>query len=251
MEPPPSGRRTGAPASRTAFEGTEWRLAECAGPDGELAPVPEEVLATAVFGEGFVAGTTGCNRYRAQVALEGAAITVGPIAMTMMACDPPRMALERAFMAALEEASARALAGAMLEIVDREGRVCLRFRAVPVARLAGTRWVAVMINNGRGAVTSVVEGVDVTAAFGEDGRVTGSGGCNTYGGPYTVDGESLAVGPLAATMRACLEPEGVAEQEAAYFGALGRVASWSVREDRLRLRSADGALEVELRPAGD
>ena len=39
----------------------------------------------------------------------------------------------------------------------------------------------------------------------------------------------------------------VGEQEAAYFGALARVATWSFREERLELRAADGALQVEFR----
>ena len=36
--------------------------------------------------------------------------------------------------------------------------------------------------------------VEVTALF-EDGKVSGSDGCNNYSGAYTVDGTSLTVGP--------------------------------------------------------
>jgi heat shock protein HslJ len=106
-----------------------------------------------------------------------------------------------------------------------------------------------MINNGRGGVASLVEGTVVTAEFGTDGRVGGSGGCNRFSGEYTLEGDDLAIGPVASTRMACLEPEGVGQQESAYFAALARVASWSFREERLQLRAADGALQVEFRPA--
>jgi heat shock protein HslJ len=106
-----------------------------------------------------------------------------------------------------------------------------------------------MINNGRGGVASLVEGTVVTAEFGADGRVAGSGGCNQFSGGYTLEGDGLAIGPVASTRKACLEPEGVGEQEAAYLAALARVTTWSFREERLQLRAADGALQVEFRPA--
>jgi putative lipoprotein len=106
-----------------------------------------------------------------------------------------------------------------------------------------------MINNGRGGVASLVEGTVVTAEFGTDGRVGGSGGCNRFSGEYTLEGDDLAIGPVASTRMACLEPEGVGQQESAYFAALARVASWSFREERLQLRAADGALQAEFRPA--
>ena len=231
------------------LEGTEWRLTDCLGPADAFARVPADVTATAVFADEAVAGSTGCNRYHAAYDVDGSRMSVGTVAMTMMACEPERSAVERAFVSALEAAVTFAIAGETLDLADADGRVVLRFRAVPALVLVGTGWTATMINNGRGGVASLVEGTAVTAEFGADGRVTGSGGCNGYGGPFTLDGTALAIGPLATTMRACPAPEGIGEQEAAYFAALGRVTTWSYSEDRLQLRAADGALQVELRTA--
>jgi len=233
----------------TRLEGTEWRLAACAGADGAPVAVPDDVMATAFFTAGTVAGSTGCNRYHAPYRLDGAAIEIGPAAMTLMACEPERAGVERAFTAALAGAAAWALAGDALELRDGEGRVTLRFRAATGPALVGTEWVATGINNGRGGVASVLEGAVVTAVFGDDGRVAGSGGCNRFFGPYALDGRALAIGPLATTRRLCPESAGVGEQEAAFLAALGRVATWSIRENRLQLRAADGALQVDLRPA--
>jgi heat shock protein HslJ len=196
-----------------------------------------------------VAGSTGCNRYHGGYELDGSAISLGPVASTVMACEPARDAVERAFTSALAGTVAHTVAGETLELLDAEGLVVLRFRAAPAPSLVGSRWIATGINNGRGGVASALEGVEVTAEFQDDGSVAGSGGCNRFHGRYTRDGVALAFGPLAATRMACPAPDGVGEQEAAYFAALERVATWSLREDRLELRSADGALQVELRPA--
>jgi heat shock protein HslJ len=232
-----------------SLEGIEWRLTHHLGSGGELIAVVDDIMATATFVGGSVAGSTGCNRYHAQCRVDEDRLAVAAIAMTMMACEPERSAVERAFTAALEAAVAFAIAGDRLDLADVGGRVVLRLRAVPALVLGGSRWIATMINNGRDGVAGVVEGIEVTAEFGTDGRVVGSGGCNRFSGEYTLEGDSLAIGPVASTRMACFEPEGVGEQESAYFAALARVASWTFREERLQLRAADGALQVELRPA--
>jgi heat shock protein HslJ len=231
------------------IEATEWRLADHAGPDGALVAVPPDILATAVFTDGVVSGSTGCNRYHAAYALDDASLEIGPAAMTMMACDPDRTAVEQAFTLALAATAAWVIDDDALELLDAGRRVRLRFRATTGPALVDTEWVASGINNGRGGVVSVLAGVEVTARLGADSRVAGSGGCNRFFGPYAVDGDAISIGPLATTRMACIEPEGVGEQETAFLAALGRVATWSIREGRLQLRAADGALQAEFRAA--
>jgi heat shock protein HslJ len=64
--------------------------------------------------------------------------------------------------------------------------------------LAGTDWRLVSLGP-PGAETEVVAGTTVTAKFGEDGRVGGSTGCNTYGGTYEVRGDTISFGRLIST----------------------------------------------------
>lgn len=232
-----------------SLEGTEWHLTACAGADGALADVPVGIAATATFADGVVAGSTGCNRYRAPYELEGSALRVGPAAMTLMACDPERTAVEQAFTAALARAHGWTLVGDELHVLDEEGRVALRLRAAMGPAFVGTAWVATGINNGRGGVASVVTGTEVGATFRHDGRVTGAGGCNRYFGPYERAGGAIRIGPLASTRMACPEPPGAAEQETAFLAAMERATTWAIHEGRLELRAADGALQVDFRPA--
>ena len=236
----------GASNADASLEETPWQLTEYVGPEGGTLPVPEAVAATATFSGGTVTGSTGCNQYHAAYTLDGATLTIGEVAMTLMACPEPQLALETAFTAALAEVASYAISGETLELKTAEGTVGLRFTVAQVPTLTATRWVATMINNGTGGVASVVEGSEVTATFAEDGTVAGSGGCNTYSGSYTVDGSSLDVGPLAATQKLC-DDEAVSQQEASYFAALDRVTTFALDGDHLQVRDADGALQVEYR----
>ena len=54
--------------------------------------------------------------------------------------------------------------------------------------------------------------------FLDDGRVSSTVGCNRILGKPVIDGERIALGPMAATRRACLGPVG--ELETKYLAAL-------------------------------
>ena len=232
------------------LDGTSWRLSGYAVSAGNLVEVPAEVAATATFADGTIHGSTGCNRYHGTCLAADGSLRVTGVAMTMMACGEPETAVERAFTAALEAVATYRIDGDALELADADGHVLLRFGVATAPALIGTRWIATMINNGRGGVVSIVEGTAVDIVLADDGGVSGSGGCNRYHGSYVLDGAALAFGPLASTLLLCASPDGVSEQETAYFGALARVTTWTVPEDRLEFRAADGALQVQFRAAG-
>ena len=69
-------------------------------------------------------------------------------------------------------------------------------------------------------------------------RVVGSGGCNRLSGSYTLHGDFVGFGGVAATRMAC--PGGM-EQEGAFLRTLGDVKSWRVRGDELTLLDAANA----------
>lgn len=228
------------------LEGTDWRLVAFAGDDGALLDVPAGVSASARFEAGRVSGSGGCNRFTGGWTGTAEALSIGPLAGTMMACEEPAMAVEAAVLRHLSEARRAAIGDGRLDLVGEGGAVLLRYEASLVT-LAGIAWQATGVNNGRGAVQSLAEGTEITATFGEDGHVAGSAGCNRYGGTWFVDEAALTVGPLATTRRICPGPDGLMEQEAAFLAAMGRVATWRIDGEQLELRAADGALQVSFR----
>jgi heat shock protein HslJ len=108
------------------------------------------------------------------------------------------------------------------------------------ATIVGPVWVAEEI---AGAPAS--EEAPITLQLGADGRASGRGGCNGYGGPYTLAGDALHVGPLASTRMACAPA--LMDQEQRYFDTLAQVARYAVADDgALLLETAEGK-EIRLR----
>jgi heat shock protein HslJ len=73
------------------------------------------------------------------------------------------------------------------------------------AGLTGTAWRALTV-----AGKAPVAGREPTIAFAAD-RVTGSGGCNGFGGPYHQTGRDIQFGDLAMTLMGCTEAIGSTE----------------------------------------
>ncbi len=110
--------------------------------------------------------------------------------------------------------------------------------------LEGTKWLLVSYLSPTGTSFTVPSAVTPIATF-EGGQLTAvTTGCNTANGPYTQDGTSIAIGPLATTRLACQEP--MATVEAAYLQALSVVDTAVGNADRLVLRKADGFTALEF-----
>ena len=115
------------------------------------------------------------------------------------------------------------------QTVSREQTVTVN-EAIPENPLAGTDWL----------LQNVLTGTNLTASFGPDGSLNGSAGCNSFGGTYSVNGQSLSIGALGASQQLCGEPEGIMEQEAAYLTALSSAASFEIDGDVLTIQDGGG-----------
>ena len=100
-------------------------------------------------------------------------------------------------------------------------------------RLNGTSWVLASIDG-----AAAVPGVAATAIF-ANGQVSGSGGCNSYGGKYEVRGNKLTTSEIVSTMMACAD-QSTMDQEAAFLGALGKAETFKITSDKLEITTSDG-----------
>lgn len=230
-------------AAATDLSGTSWVLESFAGPDAEpVAAVASGEAATLVFAaDGSFAGSTGCNRIAGTYSQDGTSLTLASGPMTLKACEGAVAAQEAAIVAALPLVASFTLESSLV-LQDAEGVTLLTY--VPgMSSLAGTSWQATGINNGKEAVVSEAGTEEVTAMFGADGTISGSGGCNTYSGQYTTSGaDQITIGALASTKMACPEPAMQIEQM--YFAALGNVSTYQIEGTTLTLRDADGAMQA-------
>jgi heat shock protein HslJ len=223
------------------LSGTAWALSSLSG----HAPIAGTVV-TLRFDGGRVEGTDGCNRYTAPYTVVGPVLQVASnAATTRMACPPEIARQAEAYVGALAQARSYRIAGGELQLFAAAGMV-LATLAAQSQGLAGTSWRVTGYNNGRQAVVSVLVGAEPTMAFGTDGRVGGSTGCNRYGATYVHSGSKLSLGPAAATRKRCVDPERIMEQEQQFLQALQTVASVRIDGDRLELRTGEGALAATL-----
>jgi len=104
--------------------------------------------------------------------------------------------------------------------------------------LTGIEWRLVSFGSG-GSEESLVAGTTVTLKFGEDGRASGSTGCNSYSGTYQVRGDSVSFGRLISTKRACLD-QNANQQEQKFLTALESANRFRLASDRLTIMSVRG-----------
>lgn len=84
--------------------------------------------------------------------------------------------------------------------------------------------------------------------FNVDNRVGGSDGCNTLGGTYTIENDTLKFGDLTATTVACEEAGNTAD---AFNSALKRVNSFVIQGDQLELRDETGQVLAKFQAAAN
>lgn len=220
---------------------TAWVLAALPG-----TATPHAATPTLRFEADRVQGSDGCNRYGAPYKGGNGTLEIGPNGIrTLMACPEPVNRLAASFNAALAQAQAYRIDGETLLLLDAAGATLASFVAQGTS-IAGTAWQITAYHNGRQALVSVAAGSTLTIEFTRDGRVRGSGGCNSFSASYTSRADQLAIGPVGSTRRACAEPDGVMAQEAAFLRALETVAFARREGDRLELRTATGALAVTM-----
>ncbi|MCU0506082.1 MAG: META domain-containing protein [Chloroflexi bacterium] len=223
------------------LEGTTW-LMKSYDNGTSMVDVPDGVYPDSVFADGKVSGILACNSYTGGYTQSDSSLTISELATTMMACPDTSSGVEAEMSAALQKAATYTASSTSLKIYDSSGKNVLVYQAAPADTLSGTSWTATGVNNGQGAVQSVAAGTSITASFGTDGQLSGSGGCNQYTATYTSADGTVVIGPVAGTRMAC-DPA-VSDQETAYFAALDAAATYAISGGKLELRDASGAIQV-------
>jgi putative lipoprotein len=111
------------------LEGPVWELRELVG-----TPLPDAAAPTLQLTDGTAAGLAGCNNFTGGYALDGDALSLGPLATTRMACAPPLDAVESAYVAALESVASYSIDGNELVMRSADDTPVLYFE-VPVGAL--------------------------------------------------------------------------------------------------------------------
>lgn len=190
-----------------------------------------------------LSGSDGCNSFSTSYTITDTTMTIDPaMASTMMACDEAVMAQASSFTQTLLATTSYQLGdGVLVLLQDGTAGITLSGQSNSLSK---TSWNITSFNNGNQAVVGIVADTTPSITFGDDGTVSGSTGCNNFSGEYSLNGSTITISPLATTKRACIEPEGISEQEQGILSALESATTWSIQGSNLSLRTAEDALAI-------
>lgn len=226
-------------AGRTELVGTQWVLDV----SGLGVSGAGSVSSWIEFERGGqVSGNDGCNAFSGSYEVNGSRLTFGPLAGTLAACAGAAGEVSDKVTAALGRVRAFELAAGTLRLKDAGGKALLTYAAGTPGVEGSWAVISVLYD---GAIRSVGADTTLTADFSADGTISGDTGCNSFHGPYKLDGRQLSVGPLAATKKACPTEEASA-QEAGYLAALESAVRIDQVGRDLTLLNAKGQKAVTL-----
>ena len=234
-----SGAKSGSKASSgTPLVGTNWVLRS-----GDALGVPITGVTVSIrFGDdGRLSGEGGCNSYTAAYTTSGSKMTISPnIATTLRLCQGAADAVERAYLALLPKVQSYAIDGTTLTLFGASDKKLLEYGSSSGSDALSGHWEATSFYTGN-AIQSAIIGTTLTADFTKT-TISGDAGCNLYNGPYTTSGtDTIAIGPLASTLRACADPA-VGTQEQQYLAALQLAKTYRVTGDKLELLRDGGTI---------
>lgn len=130
----------------------------------------------------------------------------------------------------LPRVSRRTIIGLMMAAVAVPAAATLRRR-----KFYEVEWLAVSL-----AGTPFAEEALPTFRIGRDGKYSGRGGCNRYGGQAVVKGRRISPGNAFSTRMACMGPGG--DNETRFLGALSKATAWRFEGPDLVMETAQGPL---------
>lgn len=230
-----AAQNTEEPSAPVSILGA-WKLT-ASGPANNPVPAVEGVEAGLTFNEdGTVTGTSGCNGLGGDYSVEGDQITFGEFVSTLMACDDPIMAQEEVAHRVMTDTATYQIEGDTLTITNNDNVLVLTrstFTAQPpeAAPLVG-EWKLTSYGP-RESLSPALEDVEAFVTFNEDGTVTGTSGCNEFGGSYTVDGNEIAFEEITSTLMLCDTP--LMGQEEAMYQVLSETVAFQFEGNTLTL----------------
>lgn len=111
---------------------------------------------------------------------------------------------------------------------------CGLFSGGANAELNGTSWTLESYGG-----KNLISDTAMTANF-ESGEISGSASCNHYFGSYRVQGDQFSVEGLGWTEMACMDPEGIMEQEQTIMSLLSTAISFNIEGEKLFLQVESG-----------
>ena len=115
---------------------------------------------------------------------------------------------------------------------------CSTFTGINQGPLKDTSWQLVSFVG-----STPLEGSGMTAHFSSN-EIQGNASCNHYFGGYRINRDQISITGLGWTEMACLDPEGIMEQEQVVMGLLSKAAEFSIIGDTLQITTSTGEILI-------
>lgn len=243
---PNAAAPTDAPAASTLV-GPTWQWAQTEYSDGTVvAAVDPSRYTLAFLADGALQVQLDCNRGGGSYTVDGASLTFGPIASTLMGC--PADSQDGVFGQDLGRVASYVIEDGMLYLALAVDGGIMTFAPEGMGTgmgegmgagmaenadnpLAGTQWQWLKTSYGNDTELVATDPARYTLAFMPDGMLQARLDCNRGRSSYTVDGASLTFGPIASTRMAC-PPD---SQDTEFIRDLTAVVSYVIEEGKLYL----------------
>lgn len=224
-----------------ALLNSQWQLTAM-GTAGAPAEIAADTVITLEFPTAQdVTGYGGCNGYSGTYQADDEHIRFAEVIATLMACeDSVVMEQELLFFDLLPLMTQHEVGDGQLTLTSEDGLQQMQFVPSGAYALRRTRWQLTSFTSG-GETMTPLEGTPITLEFSTQTDTGGSGGCNSFGGTYAVEDDTITFGNLFSTMMACAD-EAVMDQEAWFFETLALVERYNIANGDLILHTADGTM---------
>lgn len=205
-------------------------------PPPSPTPIPDPVIYSfsATPGEvetghcATVAWSVGGNTSLVQILKNGAVVyDNAPLSDSVQDCDLKQAGTVPYEIKASNDAGGQATDKATVTVHESK----------PDNPLANTSWQLIGYLSGD-QLTPVLDGTSVGISYHADGSYAGNGGCNDYGGTYTVSGSQIAMTAPSSTGKACADE--VMQQENAYFSLLPTAANYQTSDGQMTITDGSG-----------
>jgi heat shock protein HslJ len=188
--------------------------------------------------DGRLIADAGCNTMQGPVNLGGNRIEVSDLATTGMGCPAAAQEQDGWLTRFLSGKPSWKLDGSTLVVTSPTTEVTFADRKVaePDLTLQGTRWTVDTVVDGEVA-SSTPATASASLVFDKD-TVAVSAGCNSGSGSYQLTGNTIRIGDIATTRKAC-EPD-VMSLENAVLTVLRGDVTYEIDSDRLILKQPTG-----------
>ena len=115
-----------------------------------------------------------------------------------------------------------------------------RIEITVVNGLTTGRWLLQSYAPPGSGLQTLLPGTEITARFGADGSLSGSGGCNNYSGTFTAYDQTLRISGLSSSQTLCATPEGIMEQEGQFLSLMQQANQMSISAGQLTIFDASG-----------